>query len=415
MSDEELWERIHQLLYDLTSNYSALVSFSEKWIEENNIHPLVMQNLNRIVSGAIDHLHYEGNFEVWRDEEERKKEERKKQTEITYKAIERALKDPSLEKLRLEEGSLDGLDFSPLKQLANLKHVEISSVTPLTGISDLLSNIPNIEELSIFGSGPFSANSLKGIASLGSLRGLFIEYYSGFGKTSLAPLGSCTTLKKLTLKGLELTNIDLGLTVRMANLEKICLDRNKLTGCDLGPLSQNKSLRELSIDWNELESLDLTPLSSCKNLNILRLSDNRLKEIDLAPLAHCDMTKLVIYGNQLQRVDLTPLTECPNLETVLLFRNRLEDIDLWPLSKCKNLTYLNISDNRLRSVDLTPLFHCKALRQLGIDENRLTEVDLSPLVECKELKQLYLQGNKIKDLDTSPLNGPRRYRLDIRW
>ncbi|MFX0054746.1 MAG: leucine-rich repeat domain-containing protein [Candidatus Hermodarchaeota archaeon] len=414
MSDDELWERIHQLLYDLTSNYSALVSFSEKWIEENNIHPLVMQNLNRIVSGAIDHLHYEADFEVWRDDEERKKEERNKQTEITYKAIEKALKDPSLEELRLEKGSLEGLDFSPLKQLENLKHVEISSVTPLTGISDLLSNTPNIEKLNIIDSGPFSIDSLKEIASLGSLRDLFIAYYSGFGETSLAPLGSCTTLKKLTLQGLELTNIDLGFTVKLANLEKICLDRNKLTGCDLGPLSQNKSLRELSIERNELESLDLTPLSSCKNFNILSLSNNKLKEIDLAPLAHCDMTELDILGNQLQRVDLTPLAECPNLETVLLFRNRLEDIDLWPLSSCKKLTYLNLSKNLLRSIDLTPLFRCKALRKLSIKENRLTTVDLSPLLECKKLKELYLEGNKIKDLDTSPLKGLPQY-IDIKW
>ncbi|MHA1949580.1 MAG: leucine-rich repeat domain-containing protein [Candidatus Thorarchaeota archaeon] len=408
MNDEELWERIHQLLYDLRDNY-ALVSFSEKWLEENDVNPLVMQNLNRIVHGAISHLHYEADFEIWSDEEERKKK-----TGITYKAIENALKNPSLERLNLEWGSLEGLDFRPLMQLENLKHIQISNITPLTGLSNLLSNTPNLEKLSIIGAGPFSTALLNEIASLGSLRDLYIPYCSGFEETSLAPLGSCTTLERITLDSLKMTSIDLKFTSGLANLEKISLEKNEITVCDLGPLAHNMNLRELSLDDNKIESLDLTPLSSCRRFSILRLMSNKLKELDLTPLAQCDMTELVVTGNRLQRIDLEPLVECSNLKTLLLFENRLDDIDLWPLSKCKNLTYLNLSYNQLRSVDLTPLFHCIALKQLRIRENRLTEVDLSPLVEGKELKELHLQGNKIKDLDTSPLKGIRHY-IDIRW
>jgi Leucine-rich repeat (LRR) protein len=310
--------------------------------------------------------------------------------QINNESIERVSKNPQLEKLILRRGSLAGLDFSPLRQLKNLKSIQLTNFTPLTAFPDLLSNTPNLEKLVIGDAGPFSTDLLRVIASLGSLLDLFIQYSSGFEETSLMPLGSCTTLERITLDGLEKTSIDFEFTARLTNLEKISVDRNEITDCDLEPLAQNKMLRELSLRGNEIEALDLTPLSSCRRFNILDLMKNRLKEIDLTPLAQCDITEFSAPRNQLQRVDLAPLAECANLEEILLFDNKIDDIDLSPLSKCKNLTFIDLSDNRLRSIDLTPLSGCHKLKTLKLYDNPIRGLDTSPIDSLESLTDLQL-------------------------
>ncbi|MFW9816967.1 MAG: hypothetical protein ACFFEW_13635, partial [Candidatus Thorarchaeota archaeon] len=54
--------------------------------------------------------------------------------QIDNRSIQRISKNPHLENLTLRGESMEGLDFSPLRQLENLKHLYLRDFTPLTAL-----------------------------------------------------------------------------------------------------------------------------------------------------------------------------------------------------------------------------------------------------------------------------------------
>lgn len=186
-----------------------------------------------------------------------------------------------LETLYIDNRSKNITDLSPLKNLVNLKNLDIS----ISEISDI-SPLQNLRKLRCLG---LSSRKLRDIH--------YIE-----------------NLKKITNLAFVNCEIDdISCATKMYNLRLLNFKNNKVA--DLSSLSEKVHLEWLDFDNNEVQ--DISILSGCKNLNRLSMQENRIN-------------------------DISALKECAKLEQISCNNNQIEDIlSLVNLKKLKYLLCLN--------------------------------------------------------------------------
>ena len=148
---------------------------------------------------------------------------------------------------------------------------------------------------------------------------------------NLAPLASCTNLRKLTLNETDVTSLKP--LMRCVKLEWLCF------------FSTNVS--------------DLSPLSSCISLKALRCGAQHVS--DLRPLSGLHQRRFLDIGSS-DVDDLSPLSLLPHLEVLDCSYTSVSD--LTPLSKSPELKVLNIYDAK-EVESLSSLLMCKKLRYLN--------------------------------------------------
>jgi internalin A len=179
------------------------------------------------------------------------------------------------------------------------------------------------------------------------------------------------------------------------SLTKLNLSSLGITNADIEPLSRMSKLKMLDLSYNHPLS-NLEPLSELKYLQKLYSSENRIS--DLTPLSGLKNLKtLNLFANYVS--DLTPLSNMTGLQTLDLCCNPMRDIT--PLSGLINLKNLDLSENLNQISNLTPLSGLINLETLSITNGQISSV--YPLRTLTNLKSLDLYDNQISDL--SPLSG----------
>lgn len=280
-----------------------------------------------------------------------------------------------LEKLTIHEKVLDNLDF--LSGMEHLKQLDLTGCRfPAPSLSTL-SDLPNLEHLTIAKCGLSTIASLEGASRL--------NYLDASSNTlrNLEVLSSMTTLTHLNLAHNAV--MELNQLSGLVNLSKLDISSNAVA--TLTPIAECTNLTVLNADNNQLTTLD--GLQNMKMLSELSLDHNALTNVDI--LADCtDLTDLSIAKNQI--TSITALSTLEKLEIFDFSDNQIKALPQWS-SSCV-LRTIDGTNNQLTTIDSLAIL--PELTYVYMDHNKLTNVDA--LAKCYHLVQINVFGNAIKDV-----------------
>lgn len=174
----------------------------------------------------------------------------------------------------------------------------------------------------------------------------------------------------------------------ISTLKKLTIKNLNISYEDVEAIGQLTSLTELTLDGCGVSSV--TPLSSLTELTVLNLNNNAIRNISalssLTNLEHLNMQRNVV-------VDVTPLAQCLFLKTLNLSYNTITDIT--PLSSLELVTKLDISHNQI--VDITSVGKMTELTEFIANNNQI--VDIAALQSCKKLNNVNISVNAITSLE----------------
>ena len=265
------------------------------------------------------------------------------------------------------------IDFNPLGNLPNLAvfkiHGKIHDLSPFSVLQDL-------EELKIISfrssTGDPKLSNLSPLASLSNIRKLYISVPHE-AINDLTPLSELFNLEELTIPAQNI--YDLRPLSNLANLNYLSLERNPIQ--NLSPLKNLSFLTELTFSHNNVSNL--SPLENLHRLSSLSFSHTQIS--DLAPLSHLDkLTTILALANDISNLD--PLRSLYHLEVIEFSENRISD--LAPLADLTQLEVIGLSKNNIS--DLTPLANLVQLSFLSLDGNPISDLSpLSGLTNLERL------------------------------
>jgi internalin A len=269
----------------------------------------------------------------------------------------------NLEFLSLERTNCK--DISPLKDLSELKHLNLSNIR----LDIDFKYLEKITKLSFLNVSICPYNTLKNTHLISGF--YFLEHlnvgFSDFNTEHLALISNPEKMKFLDLACISQADkgnyqdkskrlADISIIKVFKNLEELSIGQNNIT--DLSPLKYLENLESLSCHSNSIT--DLTPLSNLKKLIYLGCSDNQIE--DLTPLANLNLKRLNIGNNFIS--DLSPLANTQTLTDISITRNKIYDMaSIEALSGLKNLEMLLFFDNTLDPSLPVPAY----LRKRNID------------------------------------------------
>lgn len=244
----------------------------------------------------------------------------------------------NLEKLGLYANNIKGGQLMYVKDLVQLKSLDLAENKLLEIPNGAFDNLVNLEELVLDHTG-INTLDRKMMSKLVSLRDLLIEE-NGF------------------------TNLDF--LVDNTSIKNILFRENRIR--DISGVRNNKNLEMFWGGDNEVS--DISVLKGQKELNYFSMKNNKISDIS----ALKDSTKLTnVYLSKNQITDISALEGKSFINNLELDHNKISNIE--PLKGLTNLERLYINDNQIRSFE--PLKGLVNLRVLYL-KNNLTD-DYSPL------------------------------------
>lgn len=244
----------------------------------------------------------------------------------------------NLEKLGLYANNIKGGQLMYVKDLTQLKSLDLAENKLLEIPNGAFDNLVNLEELVLDHTG-INTLDRKMMSKLVSLRDLLIEE-NGF--TNLDFLEDNTSIKNILFR------------------------ENRIR--DISGVRNNKNLEMFWGGDNEVS--DISVLKGQKELNYFSMKNNKISDIS----ALKDSTKLTnVYLSKNQITDISALEGKSFINNLELDHNKISNIS--PLKGLTNLERLYINDNQIRSFE--PLKGLVNLRVLYL-KNNLTD-DYSPL------------------------------------
>ena len=244
----------------------------------------------------------------------------------------------NLEKLGLYANNIEGGQLMYVKDLVQLKSLDLAENKLLEIPDGAFDNLVNLEELVLDHTG-INTLDRKMMSKLVSLRDLLIEE-NGF--TNLDFLEGNTSIKNILFR------------------------ENRIR--DISGVRNNKNLEMFWGGDNEVS--DISVLKGQKELNYFSMKNNKISDIS----ALKDSTKLTnVYLSKNQITDISALEGKSFINNLELDHNKISNIE--PLKGLTNLERLYINDNQIRSFE--PLKGLVNLRVLYL-KNNLTD-DYSPL------------------------------------
>ena len=229
--------------------------------------------------------------------------------------------------------------------------------------------------------------NVDGILSSEEIANITEIYLSSYGDASNAVttfqgIEYFTNLQKLTVRGHQLTSLDVRNLSRLKELD--CYD-NQLATLEINGLD---SLRVLDCGHNQLTELDLSGLVNLQELNC---SSNQLTSLDLSDVLA--LQELDCASNQLTSLNLSKNTSLSQLSCT---GNRLEYLDI-SNTAIKVLSYTGGSSTKGSLVSL------KVKNNAVIEEIECTynQLDTLELENLPMLQRLYCSGNNLTELDLS--------------
>lgn len=271
-----------------------------------------------------------------------------------------------------------------LSDVINLKNLEIigQGVKSLKGVEQL----KNLEKLGLY------ANNIKGgqlmyVKDLTQLKSLDLAE----NKLLEIPKGAfdnLVNLEELVLDHTGINTLDKNMMSKLVSLRDLLIEENGFTNLDF--LEDNTSIKNILFRENKIKDIsgvrnnknlemfwggdnevsDISVLKGQKELNYFSMKNNKISDIS----ALKDSTKLTnVYLSKNQITDISALEGKSFIKSMELDHNKISNIE--PLKGLTNLERLYINDNQIRSFE--PLKGLVNLRVLYL-KNNLTD-DYSPL------------------------------------
>jgi len=274
----------------------------------------------------------------------------------------------------------DFVDISPLEQLSDLTHLQISwgnqslsDISPLGALSGL--KYLNLDGLPIV--------DISAIASLSNLENLSLNYT---GTQDLSPVTSLKKLRHLGVASLSLPQVpDLSL---MSSLESLDYSGNRIASLEqfLGFLPSG--LRNLSLQNTGIN--ETKGFGVLEGIEELRLDNNNISMVEIESLSNL----------RLLEIRENPVTEfrvsgTPNLETIWGGRNSLSDLS--SISNLTSLRYISFQESGV--TDISGLSDLANLGHINLHDNLIE--DISPLAGLTNTWYLDLERNRISVIGTT--------------
>lgn len=289
--------------------------------------------------------------------------------------------------------------FADLQHMINLEELTVENGVP--GQLSAISKITTLKKLTIKNVN-INTEDMEAIGCLTSLTELTLE---GCGISSIASLSTLTELTVLNLNNNAIRNISA--ISSMTKLEQLNLQRNVVV--DVSPLASCVFLKKLNLSYNTIENI--ASLSAVSLLTQLDVSHNQIT--DVASISKMvDLTEL--YANNNQIADIAGLTPCIKLKDINISNNAITSLEA--LKDHLQIMTLNFSNNQVTQLpawsktsklvtldgsynqisDLTPLAGHENINNILMDYNEnISSVDM--LADCHVLIVVNVYGTKVKE------------------
>lgn len=283
--------------------------------------------------------------------------------------------------------------------MTKLKDITIKRAKYFQLHTAALVDIPNLENLSILGSGVRSVPNLCHLQNLKSLN-LTANHISRFQDVGV----NCTgrpILQKLTLIDLtdnEITNVPEFVSKSVPNLRKLSIADNVLGHGRRSYFCDSLRLEWLDINNNSYSQFSADMFVNCSSLNVLGLSYNDVRDIPMGFLSPVPALRLLeFHHNRVGDKIWIELSKLPLLTTLRLDYTNIEDLGDWSLA-LTNLIKLNLSGNGISNLSpyIFSKLSLKNLVRLDLSKNELLMIDDYVFADLNSLTHLDLRENFIE-------------------
>lgn len=319
------------------------------------------------------------------------------QAQITKEHLICLEKFIKLERLCLDSAYLSRIEkdsFLFLSKLTNLKELEISQVK----IGNVTENLTStkIEYLKFSKSLP-SDSSLKPLTEIKTLKKLVIDSCSNLDDKDLSMISQISNLEELSLLYLPLmTDISFKGVSSLNYLKKLVVKVAKdITDASILSLEYLTNLEDLMLEYTSITDKGIKGLSKLKKLKSVNLvGSSKLSDEIFNQLPSSLETMEIGYCTQLKFKDFDS-KNFPNLSKISFFWDRkLDNQTLVNLEKL-NLTSLDLGQCISISSNFDKISLMVNLEYLNLSNTQITDKDVVGLKYLGKLKDLRLGGTSI--------------------
>jgi Leucine-rich repeat (LRR) protein len=268
-------------------------------------------------------------------------------------------------------------DLPQLQELTHLKGVYLSS----PGITDewlkIISEIPNLQWLSLLVDKNITEEGLGRIKNIKTLEALSL-CGAAVNDSTLMQCEKLANLNFLVLKETSVTDDGMENLVRLSQLHQLEIFKNRgITDVSMiGQLTNLESLKIVSNSTIDKGFNQLKDLRKLINLSIVStpLNDDNMKFLDDLK----ELRELILAETQITDSGLVHLQASKNLVVLDLGHTKISDLGLKNLKSLSNLEYLDIRNTNITSSGLEHLKYLTKLKSLNVGQN-ITKSDLSEL------------------------------------
>jgi hypothetical protein len=265
-----------------------------------------------------------------------------------------------------------------------------------------LAGHPTLERLAIYHEGSFDAATLAHLRQLPALRELTFEYCGRFTDEAVAQIAAIDGLRVLRFIDGRISNIGLRHLSRLP-LEELRLDGAETTDSGLVYLGRMTTLRRLALWDMRISDGGLGALRELSRLESLFMTNTTVTAAGLVRLPP-GLRSLTVHGAAARGFDFSRF---PRLEKLNLDQADVDDATLASIGRLRGLTYLDLDETGVTSAGLARLAGLADLRTLSLKYTRVDDTGLAHLAKLASLEEVDLRGTKVTR-PWRPTSSPRR-------
>ncbi|EFN75540.1 Insulin-like growth factor-binding protein complex acid labile chain [Harpegnathos saltator] len=342
---------------------------------------------------------------------------------LQSRVMKRLPRFSSLPKLRyLQINSPALLELAPrnFRDIPNLEQLHVFGSPRLTRLeAGLLRSLPRLELINVTDSGihwihPRAAIDLPDLKEV-SLAGNAIVDAAMVGR-------ACVDLPSLSIIRLDRNRINRlgeGSFVDLPVLSRLYLSRNVITEIFAGAFQRVPLLKSVDLNHNLIHRIhpEFFPRRAVNVLEEMWLINNDLShvaEIRSVLEALPRLKFLDASHNQLEEIPFGTLRGHPTLERLHLNHNRLAFLQRETFTAMPALRELRLKNNSLSNLLEAPFWNLPALKGLDLSENYFRHIEPHLLTNLPSLRRLDLSGNAISLIEPeSFLNTPALEHVNV--
>lgn len=300
----------------------------------------------------------------------------------------------NLQNLDLKHTNLEDFDFSILKNLKQLRRLDISQ-----------NHLKNVGNLTVFA-------TLKQLNDLNMVENDLLNAYEIIEKMSV-------DMVDLKLSGNYVGRLSDTTFKQFPDIKYLYLSDTHLSFDNVAVFDPLVNLKILDISSNNLERASFIKSKIFNNLQFLFASNCKITQISqLINQLGQPLEWLEVSGSYWDAIEPTAFFRFPRLLRLKLSSMNLTYFDFNVLQKQRYLDVLSLSDNHLKRIDLTPM-KGGFLNTLHLEGNDLTDIYGLTLERFPNLKLLRISGNRLsceflKSFDRE-LHGWSGLEIDDLW